>query len=151
MVFALLAAFAVRVAAVFILAFHCNGRSVAVIQQRVAFLGHLPGQGFRETCHSSAPAKVRFRAEALNEASKARGLSCGSGERCQFRDRADGPPWPRIIRSLTSQSSPPKPLQISQVDLSSLVPPWLPITKGKRCYNLHLPTSPPSEAFPVVN
>lgn len=36
MVFALLAAFAVRVAAVFILAFHCNGRSGGVIRRRRA-------------------------------------------------------------------------------------------------------------------
>lgn len=47
MVFALLAAFAVRVAAVFVLAFHCNGRSGAVIQQRAAWRSHLPG--FKET------------------------------------------------------------------------------------------------------
>ena len=151
MVFALLAAFAVRVAAVFVLAFHCNGRSVAVIQQKVAFLGHLPGQGFRETCHSFAPSKVRFRAEVQKKARKAPGLSCGSGEHCQLGDSADGPAWPCIIHSATSQISPSKPLHIGRGDLGSLVPPWLPITKGKRCYNLHLPPPPPSEAFPVVN
>lgn len=85
--------------------------------------------------------KVRFRAEAQKGASAARGLSC------QSRDRADGPPWPRIVHSVMSQpqSSPPKPLQVSAD------PPWLPITEGRRCYNLHLPTSPPSEAFPGVN
>ena len=151
MVFALLTAFAVRVAAVFVLAFHCNARSVAVIQQRVAFPDHLPEEGFRETCQSFAPFKVRFRAEAQSEARKAHGLSCGSGEHCQFRDGADGPAWPRIVHSVMSQICPPKPLQISRVDLDSLVHPWLPITKGKRCCNLLLPTPPPSGAFPTVN
>lgn len=151
MVFALLAAFAVRVAAVFVLAFHCNARSVAVIQQRVAFPDHLPEEGVREPCQSFAPFKVRFRAGAQSEARKAHGLSCGSGEHCQFRDSADGPARPHIVHSVMSQICPPKRLQISPVDLDSLVHPWLPITKGKRCCNLLLPTPPPSEAFSTVN
>lgn len=81
-VFALLAALAVRVAAIFILAFHCKGRSGAVAQQRAAFPGRLPGQGFRETV-SFAPHEDKFGPEAQNEARRARGLSCGSGEHGQ--------------------------------------------------------------------
>lgn len=125
MVFGLLAAFAVRVAAVFVLAFHCNERSIVVIQP--------PPQGSIWEKYDSVLLFPRWDLEQ-NEASKAPGLSCGSSE-MELMGHTGDHPFHNISEPQTLAAS------------YSLVC----LLKEKRHSSPNLPTSLPAEAFAIIN